>query len=100
MLRRGPGARFMPNSMVFPGGVFDPELDPNFPREKTNFDPGARQPIHLGLGGDFALRVCALRELFEESGLLPVEDQNCREHSVLSADEDPHLAEWRKKVGN
>jgi 8-oxo-dGTP pyrophosphatase MutT (NUDIX family) len=48
LLRRSENARFMPNVWVFPGGALDPE-------------DGA------GLDG---LKVCALRELHEEAGLL------------------------------
>jgi hypothetical protein len=36
--------------------------------------------------------------MFEESGLLPVVDGNCREKTILTVNEDLHLAEWRKKV--
>jgi 8-oxo-dGTP pyrophosphatase MutT (NUDIX family) len=98
VLRRGPTAKFMPNSYVFPGGKLD-ELDAQFPRIMTNFDKGEdNQPIRLGLDSDFPLRVCAIREMFEESGLLPVVDGNCREKTILTVNEDLHLAEWRKKV--
>ncbi|KAL3083021.1 hypothetical protein niasHS_010823 [Heterodera schachtii] len=95
MLRRGSSAKFMPNSSVFPGGVLD-KLDLCFPREKTNFVEGTQSPIRLELADDFALRVCALRELFEEAGLLPVVEGEKR--VVANAGEDVHLAEWRRKV--
>uniref|UniRef100_A0A8R1HVA0 Nudix hydrolase domain-containing protein n=2 Tax=Caenorhabditis japonica TaxID=281687 RepID=A0A8R1HVA0_CAEJA len=52
MLKRGSTAKFMPNSMVFPGGVID----------KTDGK----------LGDEF--RVAAVRELFEESGVLLTKD--------------------------
>ncbi|CAB3407720.1 unnamed protein product [Caenorhabditis bovis] len=48
MLKRGGTATFMPNSMVFPGGVVD--------------------DVDKKLGDSY--RICALRELFEESGIL------------------------------
>lgn len=48
MLKRGTTAKFMPNTMVFPGGVVD----------KTD----------AKLGDEF--RIAAVRELFEESGVL------------------------------
>ena len=98
VMRRGPTAKFMPNSFVFPGGTVD-ALDAKFPMEKTNFNQNCPQPIRLGMDSDFALRVCAIREMFEESGLLPVSDENSKEKAILSVMEDGHLAEWRKKVG-
>ncbi|CAB3409454.1 unnamed protein product [Caenorhabditis bovis] len=52
MLKRGSTAKFMPNSMVFPGGVVE-DVD------KKLGDPS---------------RICALRELFEESGILLTKD--------------------------
>ncbi len=51
LLRRRAESRFMPNRFVFPGGRVDPHDGP---------DPASDQ----------ALRVCALRELWEESGVL------------------------------
>lgn len=88
----------MPNSFVFPGGTLD-QLDSQFPEERTNFDRQQNEgPIRLGLESDFPLRVCAIREMFEESGLLPVADGNCRERALLSVREDTHLAEWRRKI--
>ena len=48
MLKRGDTAKFMPNTMVFPGGVID------------KYDSK--------LGDEF--RIAAVRELFEESGVL------------------------------
>ncbi|KAI3422240.1 Nucleoside diphosphate-linked moiety X motif 19, mitochondrial [Globodera pallida] len=99
MLRRGPGAKFMPNSLVFPGGVLD-ESDLRFPREKTDFADGEvcgkRSPIRLGLDDDLALRVCAIRELFEEGGLLPVVEGD--KPFLANAEGDVHLAEWRRKA--
>uniref|UniRef100_A0A183BTL2 Nudix hydrolase domain-containing protein n=1 Tax=Globodera pallida TaxID=36090 RepID=A0A183BTL2_GLOPA len=99
MLRRGPGAKFMPNSLVFPGGVLD-ESDLRFPREKTDFADGEvcgkRSPICLGLDDDVALRVCAIRELFEEGGLLPVVEGD--KPFLANAEGDVHLAEWRRKI--
>lgn len=98
VLCRGPTAKFMPNSFVFPGGTLD-QLDSQFPEERTNFDRQQNEgPIRLGLESDFPLRVCAIREMFEESGLLPVADGNCRERALLSVREDTHLAEWRRKI--
>lgn len=113
VLMRGPTAEFMPNSYVFPGGTVDAH-DFHFPLDKTNFDKHVgdeqivsgdgkhpkRLTITLGLESDAPLRVCAIREMFEESGLLPVVNENCRQKFILSVTDDPHLAEWRKKILN
>jgi 8-oxo-dGTP pyrophosphatase MutT (NUDIX family) len=59
-LRRSAGSRFAPGFVVFPGGAIEPE------------DAG----LALRLFGDAeeAARACALRELYEEAGLLLTTD--------------------------
>lgn len=102
MLKRGATAKFMPNSYVFPGGLVEPKSDVAFPRDRTNFTAlDERDSRIFQLGGfedDFPLRVCAVRELFEESGLLLVEDSQNRERRIATAEDDPSLVEWRQKV--
>lgn len=98
-MKRGASAKFMPNSFVFPGGVLDPVADGRFPLEKTNFHEEVPQPLRIsGYDNDYTFRVAATRELFEESGLLMSFNENCRESSMLTATDDPSLAEWMKKV--
>ncbi len=68
LLRRPETAGFAAGAYVFPGGVIDPAdadeaLAPALPRMKGMG----------GLGGGRAALVCALRELFEETGLLPAD---------------------------
>ena len=80
----------MPSAYVFPGGIVE-KIDAAFPKELTNRYYG---------GGDFndpdaeryGTKVGALRELFEESGLLLVDGQ------LWNAAEDKHLEDWRQKV--
>ncbi|XP_041648639.1 nucleoside diphosphate-linked moiety X motif 19 [Cheilinus undulatus] len=94
MLKRSSKSRFMPNAYVFPGGVLDSSdfssewLDifesfrncPNFGLRRVKQPPETRPPIfatdRLKLGspvpGEVAFRICALRETFEESGVLLV----------------------------
>lgn len=92
MLKRSGKSGFMPNAYVFPGGLVDASdfssewLDifkqfidsPNFGLRSVKQRPEARPPMfatdRLKLGspvpGDVAFRICALRETFEESGVL------------------------------
>uniref|UniRef100_A0A914MZZ1 Nudix hydrolase domain-containing protein n=2 Tax=Meloidogyne incognita group TaxID=654580 RepID=A0A914MZZ1_MELIC len=100
ILQRGSTAKFMPNSFVFPGGIVDP-LDFKFPIEKTNFDKlikNQNSKINLGLKNDFYLRICAIREMFEESGILAITDKEGNKSKLLSAAKDENLSEWRKKI--
>ena len=57
LVRRNPGARFMPNAWVFPGGVVDTEGDGE-QAEPARADAAER-----------AHRACAARELHEEAGI-------------------------------
>uniref|UniRef100_A0A8C5S2X7 Acyl-coenzyme A diphosphatase NUDT19 n=1 Tax=Laticauda laticaudata TaxID=8630 RepID=A0A8C5S2X7_LATLA len=89
LLRRSARSAFLPRAQVFPGGVaeaadFSPawrELLPEGPRCGLGAEPPARPPLftarrpELGeaaLPADVAFRICAIRETFEESGLLLV----------------------------
>lgn len=92
LLKRSSKSGFMPNAYVFPGGMVDSSdfssewLDifksfknaPNFGLRSVKQSPETRPPIfatdRLKLGslipGEVAFRICALRETFEESGVL------------------------------
>ncbi|XP_077568647.1 acyl-coenzyme A diphosphatase NUDT19 [Stigmatopora nigra] len=92
LLKRSSKSGFMPNAYVFPGGLVDSSdfsrdwLDvykaftktPNFGLRSVKQPPHTRPPIfatdRLKLGspipGEVAFRICALRETFEESGVL------------------------------
>ncbi|XP_051918869.1 nucleoside diphosphate-linked moiety X motif 19 [Hippocampus zosterae] len=92
LLKRSSKSGFMPNAYVFPGGLVDPSdfssewLDvfkafsnsPNFGLRRVRQPPETRPPIFatdrhkLGspIPGEVAFRICALRETFEESGVL------------------------------
>lgn len=94
MLQRSSKSGFMPNAYVFPGGVVDSSdfssewLDifkqlvdpPNFGLKNVRQHFETRPPIfatdRVKLGspipGEVAFRICALRETFEESGVLLV----------------------------
>jgi len=99
MMKRGATAKFMPNLYVFPGGVIEQDADSAFPLAKTNFDKVKHQPIKMeGYETDFAFRVGAVRELFEETGILMVEDRYSKEKLSLTTIVDKGLNEWRDKV--
>ncbi|XP_039990795.1 nucleoside diphosphate-linked moiety X motif 19 [Xiphias gladius] len=109
MLKRSSKSGFMPNAYVFPGGVVDSSdfssewLDifksfrssPGFGLRSVTQPPETRPPVfatdRLKLGspipGDVAFRICALRETFEETGVLLVVSKP-DEESLLKSIED------------
>lgn len=64
MGRRSGNVSFMPNAYVFPGGNVELN-DEKLPTTLTNLTT-------CSAPADFGRRVAAVRELFEECGLLPV----------------------------
>uniref|UniRef100_A0A1I7YIJ6 Nudix hydrolase domain-containing protein n=1 Tax=Steinernema glaseri TaxID=37863 RepID=A0A1I7YIJ6_9BILA len=80
----------MPNIYVFPGGLLEEQVDRQFPIEKTNYA--------LGFENDYPFRVAALRELFEETGILLVVDETLKKKAILSTLKDRRLSRWREKV--
>jgi len=66
LVRRPPGVGFVPGAYVFPGGrVDDADRDPRLLEWLAGVGPGAE---------DVAARVAAIRELFEEVGVLLARD--------------------------
>lgn len=136
MLQRSSKSGFMPNAYVFPGGLVDSSdfssewLDiyqqfantPNFGLSSVRQCLETRPPIfatdRLKLGspipGEVAFRICALRETFEESGVLLVVSQPeisrlsknaedmCVSHQVLDNGVNKicgaELSKWRTRV--
>ncbi|KAJ8407913.1 hypothetical protein AAFF_G00269570 [Aldrovandia affinis] len=104
LLKRSGKSGFMPNASVFPGGLVDSSdfssdwletfksfrHSPNFGLAVVKQPPETRPPIfatdRLKLGspipGDVAFRICAVRETFEESGVLLVVPKN-EEKSIM-----------------
>ncbi|MBN3309847.1 acyl-coenzyme A diphosphatase NUDT19 [Amia ocellicauda] len=134
LLKRSGKSGFMPNAYVFPGGLVDSsdfssdwlDIFKCF-RHSPNFGLGVvKQPPHtrpalfatdrasLGspIPGDVAFRICAVRETFEESGILlvlPTREASASAHSLRSSDAPPltriarlcdagELAKWRLLV--
>ncbi|XP_070574783.1 acyl-coenzyme A diphosphatase NUDT19-like [Ptychodera flava] len=91
MLQRHQRSKFMPDNYVFPGGVIETEADfasqwaelfEKSNRTLTRFTDirGPRPPMFSKTRGaseipnEVAFRICAIRETFEESGILLVTD--------------------------
>ena len=99
MLKRGQSAAFMPASYVFPGGVVELNDDGRFPEARTNWNYVNANPIKMEEHkNDYVYRIAALRELFEEAGILLTYNTNNRVSQLASSADDASLAEWRKKV--
>ncbi|CEF64771.1 Nucleoside diphosphate-linked moiety X motif 19, mitochondrial [Strongyloides ratti] len=99
LLRRGPTDKFAPNAYVFPGGVLERKYDTKFPLNLTNYDKIITPKIKPNnMENDFSLRVCSLRELFEETGLLFVTEKNNSKKKVLSSLDDGVLDKMKHKI--
>lgn len=135
MLQRSSKSGFMPNAYVFPGGVVDSSdfssewLDmfkqlvdpPHFGLRNVSQHLETRPPIfatdRVKLGspipGEVAFRICALRETFEESGVLlvvshqekprlsPSMKDTCASHPLLDNEvkiPSTELSKWRTLV--
>ncbi|XP_047436607.1 nucleoside diphosphate-linked moiety X motif 19 [Mugil cephalus] len=120
LLKRSSKSGFMPNAHVFPGGMLDSSdfssdwLDifksfsssPNFGLRGVKQPAETRPPIfatdRLKLGspipGEVALRICALRETFEESGVL-LAVSKLQETTLLESLKGERLSEHYKVNG-
>ncbi|XP_062996988.1 acyl-coenzyme A diphosphatase NUDT19 [Elgaria multicarinata webbii] len=127
LLRRSPRSSFLPSAHVFPGGVVDAaDFSPDWlrllpDRPRCGLSPvragGPRAPLFAderpelssALPGDVAFRICAIRETFEEAGVLLLvpdghpagEPAAAGPVRLLPAERLPpasELAEWRQKV--
>ncbi|XP_014670938.1 PREDICTED: nucleoside diphosphate-linked moiety X motif 19, mitochondrial-like isoform X2 [Priapulus caudatus] len=110
MLKRSSKSSFMPNAHVFPGGVIDRAdysdewldvLDTNLFSSLTAGINGPRPPSTLyesktGIPPDVAFRICAVRETFEETGILISRGQSSNGAPVLMKEDD--IIKWRMRV--
>ena len=86
MLQRAPSAAFLGGAYVFPGGALEPsDTDPRLVQRVKNL-PSEDPPI--------AYWVAAIRECFEESGVLLACDANGQ---LISAQRAASLVHYRKK---
>ncbi|MEE6500532.1 hypothetical protein FKM82_003819 [Ascaphus truei] len=125
LLKRSASSGFMPNAFVFPGGLVDTsdfsndwvkvferfKHRPNFGLGLVKQHPSTRPPIFATdraefgslIPGEVAFRICAIRETFEESGVLLVvpEDSNIEDNqNFLEMDDHDEgaLDKWRLEV--
>eukprot|EP00073_Rattus_norvegicus_P033730 XP_008757522.1 PREDICTED: nucleoside diphosphate-linked moiety X motif 19-like [Rattus norvegicus] len=121
LLQRAQNQRFMPGAHVFPGGVLDAaDSSPDWvslfaprhtpPRFGLGPEP-PRQPSFPGLfhgdadgaalPDDVALRICAIRETFEEAGVLllrPRDSARASQEPSIALSPPAGLADWRSRV--
>jgi len=102
--QRSPSASFMPSFFVFPGGVVDPsDCDPRWADNAEDVvNTAAMTPMDSCEIPPFGMethscRVAALREMFEEVGILATEGVGLTRSLLCQA---PHedVPEWRERV--
>ncbi|XP_067904869.1 acyl-coenzyme A diphosphatase NUDT19-like [Heterodontus francisci] len=125
MLQRSAKSSFMPHAQVFPGGtvspsdfssewiqMFQPFCEPPDFKLGTVRQTAKRAPIlamdrrKLGseIPGEVAFRICAIRETFEESGILLVKPKapdkclNSQRIIKLTQYNQKELASWRTRL--
>ncbi|XP_078092507.1 acyl-coenzyme A diphosphatase NUDT19-like isoform X2 [Mustelus asterias] len=125
MLQRSAKSSFLPHAQVFPGGTINPSdfsnewiqmfqpfcEPPNFKlgtvRETAKRPPifaTGRRKLGSEIPGEVAFRLCAIRETFEESGILlvkPNDPDKClksQEAIKLTQYDQKELANWRPLV--
>uniref|UniRef100_A0A182K435 Nudix hydrolase domain-containing protein n=1 Tax=Anopheles christyi TaxID=43041 RepID=A0A182K435_9DIPT len=115
VFKRTENTSFLPNHVVFPGGSFDPQDDSSdwlrfFSRQTLTSEAlqtvttvsGPRPYIFRRMDGDqldrnISVRLCALRECFEELGVLLVADKYTQTgYSKAKTDFDVHS--WQTDV--
>src|SRR4051812_28452756 len=79
MLERTRRAVFSPGATVFPGGAVDAEdREPGAAQLVADLDDAAASAEHAVPAGGLAFRIAAVRECFEEAGILLARDANGR----------------------
>ncbi|CAN2389378.1 signaling receptor binding [Pristimantis euphronides] len=126
LLQRSQKSGFMANAFVFPGGLVEPSdfsndwvkvfdrhvQKPNFGLGVVKQPPDTRSPMFTTdrmkfgslIPGEVAFRICAIRETFEESGILLVVPENSdiennQNKFMATYEQDGEVvARWREKV--
>ena len=92
MLQRTQSAAFLGGAYVFPGGALDPE-DDSAHRVVGLTEAQANQRLRVARGG-IAYYVAAIRECFEEAGILLAHGKDGKQISAARAES---LMHWRNK---
>ena len=92
MLQRAPTAVFLGGAYVFPGGSLDPQ-DNSTHRVVGLTEAQANERLNVSSGG-IAYYVAAIRECFEEAGILLARGSN---GNIISAKRAESLMHWRNK---
>ena len=101
MLRRNLNSDFVGGAYVFPGGAVDPH-DSSAEAEALclgRTDADASRQLGIGRGG-LAFWVAAVRECFEEAGVLLAVDADGAVVSLADPGTAERFARWRHKVNN
>ena len=114
MLKRSSRSKFMPNAFVFPGGVVSSsdfsskwlELFKNHGHSRDDLEElvlkSVDRPLLMrgsseeGLVRDISLRLTAIRETFEESGVLLTRSKD--ERGAFTFSDPQSLSDWRSRV--
>src|SRR5688572_23456353 len=92
MLQRAQSAAFLGGAYVFPGGSLDPQ-DSDMERVVGLTEAQANERLQVASGG-IAYYVAAIRECFEEAGVLVAREAN---GAPISAERAEKLMHWRNK---
>ncbi len=124
LMQRSSKSKFMPNAVVFPGGICDKsdfstkwlqlfsaqkeetsKLTVSKPRPQLFHDPEYKEE---GLHPELGFRITAIRETFEESGVALFRDRDSKATDSFRYQNGPNeivhkvgkdlLSEWREKV--
>lgn len=99
MLKRNAKSEFVPSTFVFPGGAVDDadRNDPGLPAVCMGLDDAAASRLLKVARGGLAYWVAAVRECFEEAGVLLANDDS---GPVSMADDEVHerFEAYRKRV--
>ncbi|XP_066440066.1 acyl-coenzyme A diphosphatase NUDT19 isoform X2 [Eleutherodactylus coqui] len=125
LVQRSQSSGFFPKAFVFPGGVAEPSdfssdwvkvferhaQKPNFGLGVVKQPPYSRPPMFITdrtkfgspIPGEVAFRICAIRETFEESGILLVVPENSsiedNQNFMAAYEQDGKvIARWREEV--
>ena len=108
MLKRSTKSKFMPSSYVFPGGVVhETDFSPDWkhlvkhaavPVNYVHTPPILSKEQNRKLSADVAFRICAVRETFEECGILLCDHDFNVDRFTHNKFSMKYFEEWRRNV--